>query len=421
MRRTHLATALLLLVLVACTRNDSPPIALGNGPSETQPPAPQLPVEAPDRQRVAWQRLAHTAGMLDDSAAAEAVEDAAFLAETWKRYGFKGPVPQVDFQAFFVLLLAQPDDACVDKLIGLEVTGGRLRPTWLSPPGGCAQPLIMRIHAVEVHRAFLPSRFEVAEGDPYKDMTKPVTITFDAVDGPAPPPPEEPQAMSEQELEMVFAGHPVRRCTPEGELGADAPVDGPLSDDPKVAKWQRGRAGYGVASDEQSTRAAAERSTETAAYGFPLTPEDLQADQDAMALMDRVMRWWEKSDWSGVEPMIDRRGGIRPKLLLTRSGDAAALRRAIDAEFGQGNVLVESSPYEFSEIEKAQRALGKIMGGDGPGAIVSSTGVPGPVMLGMIDPTREALDKVAATVDPAFVCVGPMRSGVRESLTDASG
>jgi hypothetical protein len=30
----------------------------------------------------------------------------------------------------------------------------------------------------------------------------------------------------------------------------------------------------------------------------------------------------------------------------------------------------------------------------------------------MIDPTRKALDRIAATVDPSLVCVSPVLSGV---------
>ena len=421
MRRSHLATALLLLALLACTSDDAPPIALA-GPTETAPPAAQ-PDEAPPAE-VAWQRLGHTEGLLKGEAAAQAVEDAAALADSWSRHGFKGAVPDVGFRRFFVLLLAQPDDACVDQLIGLEVTGGQLRPTWLPPPGGCAQPLIMRIHAVEVHRAFLPPRFEVSEGDPYQDTTHPATITFDAVDGPAPPPPAPPQAMGDQDLDAVFAGHAVRRCTTKDDLTADAPVDGPLSDDPTVAKAQKGRAGFGVASDEASTRAAMADSTVTNDYGFPLTAEELQRDEDAMQLMARVQRWMREHGWRSDRdylPVHDRNGGIRPLMLLTRSagGREDELRQQLQDEFGDGNVLVRSGPYEFSEINQAQEALGEIMGGDGPGAIVSSNGVPGPVELGMIDPTREALDKVAATVNPALVCVDPNLSGVSDSIGTA--
>jgi hypothetical protein len=405
---------LLLLAMLACTPDPAPPIALRGAPSDIPSQAPASEAPAPDGE-VAWERLAHTQGTLGGDASAAAVQNAKDLAKAWEAYGFPGEAPDVGFNRFFVLLLAQADDACIDELVGLEVTEGRLRPTWLPPPGGCEQPLIMRIHAIKVHRAFLPSPFEVVPEDHYEDMTRPVTITFDGVREQPPAPPEQPRAMSDQELDAVFEGHAVRRCTAKDELTGDAPVDGPLSDDPKVAKWQRGRAGYGVASDEQSTRAAAEVSTVTEAYGFPLAPEDLRADREAMNLLQRVMRWWRDTDWTGVEPMIDRRSGIHPMLLLTHSGDAGMLRRDVDTEFGSGNVLVESSPYEFREIEQAQEHLNKIMGGDGPGAIVSSTGVPGPVALGMIDPTREALDKVAATVDPALVCVGAMRSGVQDT------
>ncbi len=94
------------------------------------------------------------------------------------------------------------------------------------------------------------------------------------------------------------------------------------------------------------------------------------------------------------------------------NGQADTVRRRLDDVFGRNAVDVYANPYDFQEVDKAQREVDDLMGGEGPGSIVSSTGVPGPVELGMIDPTREALDWVAATVDPSLVCVYPVLSGV---------
>jgi hypothetical protein len=110
-------------------------------------------------------------------------------------------------------------------------------------------------------------------------------------------------------------------------------------------------------------------------------------------------------------PYISRATGVRPGFWVD-GGAAPKVQRLLDDEFGNGAVLVVENRYDFEAIDKAQRDIGDLMGGDGPGSIVFSSGIPGPVELGMIDPTREALDRVAATVDPSLVCVEPTLSGV---------
>lgn len=381
-----------------------------------QPPAVTIqPGQTPAASGgVAWRHLATTEGLPQGSAAAEAVESANALRQAWKRYGLPESPPEIDFDRSFVLLLGQPDDACIDELIGLEVRDGRLRVEWLPPPGGCNEPLIFRIHAVEVDRRHVPGEFKVAFAPPYEQDAKPVTINVATGEGDAPPEPEPPAAMTDDDVDAVFAGHAVRRCTKADERVGDEAVDGPLSDDPAVAKAQKERANFGVPNDEATTRevmASDERNDE---YGFPLLDAELQQDVRASERTDDVRRWLRDHGYrSNVDFVVflSRSNGIRPGVWVD-GGQADEVRRRLDAEFGKGAVLVEENGYDFEAIDKAQRDLGAIMGGSGPGSIVSSSGIPGPVAIGMIDPTREALDRVAATVDPALVCVGPALSGV---------
>jgi hypothetical protein len=319
----------------------------------------------------AWVHLAPVDGLLADSTAAAAVEDAPALDEAWSRYGFDGAPPTIDFDHRFVLLVLQPDDACPDELIGLEVTDDRLQVEWLPPPGGCQLPLIMRIHAVDVHRGHVPAVFTVALEEPYATEAEPTQIQLTPYDGePAPPPPAPPRAMTDAEVDAVFDGHAVRRCTPDDDVVPPLPP--------------------GAVVDERSE--AAEE-----------------------ALMQDVMAWLRDQGWDmdrEVVPIMDRHDNLRPHLRVN-ADRAERLQRQVDREFGDGAVVVDANPYDLEAIAAAQEALTPLMGGDGPGSIWASSGIPGPVKLSMTDPTREALDAIAATVDPALVCVEVDLSGVR--------
>lgn len=377
--------------------------------------AGEPPAAAPAANgEVAWRHLATTEGMLDASAAAQAVESAADLSDAWERYGLPGSAPATDFDRSFVLLLGQPDDACVDELIALDVRDDKLRTQWLPPPGACAQPLVFRIHAVEVDRRHVPAQFAVAFAPPFERDAEPVTITVAAAGGKAPPAPEPPAAMSDGDLEAVFAGHTVRRCTKADERLGNRTVDGPLSDDPAVATAQKERANFGVASDEATTRDVMASDRRNDEYGFPLTEAELQQDFRASERTDDVRAWLNRRGYRADVDFVvflSRSDGIRPGVWVD-GGRADEVRRRLDAAFGDGAVFVEDNGYDFEAISKAQRDLGDSMGGSGPGSIVSSTGIPGPVALGMIDPTREALDRIATTVDPSLVCVEPQLAGV---------
>ena len=415
MQQTVVVLSMMIMLVAACSPGP-PDVSLGGaGNPSAAPSAPTVPAATGEGGGdVAWRHLATAEGVLGGSAAAAAIESAVDLKAAWERYGLSDSAPDVDFERSFVLLLGQPDDACVDELIGLEVRDGALKVRWLPPPGGCDQPLILRIHAVEVDRRHVPARFDVAFPEPYEQHAERVTIRVAAVDGEAPPPPAPPTAMRAEDLDAVFAGHEVRRCSKADERLVDAPVDGPLSDDPKIAKAQRGRAGFGVASDEASTREAFAKPGGIEDLGFPLTEAEWRQDTQASALLDDVRRWLRKQGYrpdADFVPFVSRRDGIRPGVWVD-GGTTAQVEGLLANEFGAGAVDVEENPYDFEAINKAQHDLGAIMGGDGPGSIVSSAGIPGPVEIGVIDPTRETLDLIAETVDPALVCVSPALSGV---------
>jgi hypothetical protein len=415
------AMVLVLLVTAAgCSSAQPADVAFGgasdvpvDGTETSAAPAPQ------DADGVvAWRHLGTTEGMLEGSAAAAAVESQRELEAAWNDYGLPGAVPDVDFDRAFVLLLGQPDDACIDELIGVDVANGALDVTWLPPPGGCDEPLIFRIHAVEVDRRYLPEKFTVVFPDPYDGDAKPVTITVRRVAGEPPPAPEPPAAMAEEDVDAVFAGHAVQRCRNEAAWRDDRQVDGPLSDDAKVAEAQKRRAQYGVASDEGSTRAAMANPAEGEPMGFPITEAELRQDSEASQLTDKVRAWLGDEGYRpnrDFVPYLSRSDGIRPGVLVD-GGNTDEIRGRLDEQFGKGAVVVVEHAYDFEAVDKAQRDLGSLMGGEGPGSIVSSTGVPGPVEIGMIDPTREALDRIASTVDPSLVCVSPVLSGVSANV-----
>ncbi len=358
--------SVLVLVLAACSADAD--VALQGGAASRS--AAAEPAAEPE-EAVAWHHLAVADGLPDGQVAAAAVESADDLQQAWKQFDFPGDVPPVDFERSFVLLLGQPDDDCIDELIRLEVIEGRLRVKWLPPPGGCTQPLVFRIHAVEVDRRHVPARFKVAFEEPYAADAEPVTLEVAAADGAAPPEPQPPQAMTEADLDAVFADHPVRRCTP---------ADDPLANEPRVA------------TDDPP-------------------PMDEMAASDLIDDVRRLLRERGYRHNRDFVPYISRADGVRPAVWVD-DGNAGSVGRLLDDEFGNGAVVVVENRYDFEAIQQTQYDIGALMGGDEPGSIVSSTGIPGPVELGMIDPTREALDRVAAAVDPALVCVDPALSGV---------
>ncbi len=395
---TRIVLALTVMVVAAC----------GN---------PSVTVEAPpDPAEVAW--IYH--GQVEsttDGKGASVITEAGTWSQEWADLGFDGERPEVDFDHWVVLLLGQADDACPDDLIGLEVVDGGLEVEWLPPPGGCIEPLIMRVHAVAVHRGHLTESFTYGLDEPFADELEPTTITLPPYDGDAPPPPKPPEAMSDEEIDAIFAGHAVPRCGPEHELRRTGEVDGPLSDDPEVAAAQKERAKFGVASDQATVRELLENPPPAGVedFGFPLTPEELAADRQANARIEDAMAWLAEQgyDERRVVPMIDRSDGIRAALVAGED-DAADLRERLDARFGEGAVAVRVSPWPPLDVTAATDALAQRMHEIERHAQVSwMSGPSGPAEIGLIDPTREALDVIADIVDPNLVCVSVETSGVR--------
>jgi hypothetical protein len=372
-----------------------------------------------DEAGAAWTHLGMVETVLAGGAAAAAIEDQDAFGAAWTDHGFEGGTPEVDFVHHAVLLLGQPDDACPDELIELEVVDGRLEVGWLPPAGGCEQPLIMRLHAVEVHRGHVPDTFRVELDPPFEDELTPVTIELAAYGGPAPPPPDPPTAMADDELEEIFADHPVRRCTAEDRPGQDGEVDGPLSDDAAVAEAQRQRAGFGLASDEDTVRRLLDDPGPSDLYGFPVLDEELEHDMAAGNVMDELLTWLRAEGFDlerDLTPILSRSGGIQPMVLVTPD-DEMRVRAMVEDRFGPGVVEVRVQRWDPAEVIDAQEALTRLMSEhDGSWRISWVSGPPGPAEVGVIDPTREALDAIAEVVDPDLVCVSVELSGVQPAI-----
>jgi hypothetical protein len=401
------ALAPLAMLLASCT--------IAEGRSFVVEPGTRSEVE--DVDDVAWRHLGMVEDVLPGRAAAAAVENADELAAVWRRYGFEGEVPDVDLTHRIVLLLGQPDDACPDELVDLEVVDAQLQLGWLPPPGGCRQPLILRLHAVEVHRGHLPARFTVALDVPYDDELTPVTLELAPYEGDAPAPPAPPEAMSDAEVDEVFAGHPVRRCDPSSQRWWQGEVAGALSDDPDVAAAQRERAAFGVASDEATVRDVLDHPDRVDDYGFALLPAELEEDIRASELMEQLMGFLRAEGWDtdrDLTPVLARDDGIRPSVLAGADEDEA-VRELLDARFGPGTIEVLASPWDPAAVAAAQDALTALLApADGGWSLAWLSGPPGPAEIGIVDPTREALDAIADLVDPELVCVEVLRSGVQQ-------
>lgn len=361
------------LVLSACGPTEPPPEPSDPGAQTTddRDAAARLP---------AWEQLDVVEAILPDRAAAEVIEDPDEMDAAWARVGFDGDVPSIDPATDVLLLLGRADNACPADLIGLEVVDGRLITDWLEPPGDCVDPLIHWVYAVQVHRGVLGEAFTYALDAPFGDELTPVTVALppftDDADRVAPSP---PRAMTDAELDAVFADHPVRRCGPDDDPIADAfgPLDEPVD-------------GLGDADAAQQTA--------------------LEQVDAAIALL-REAGFEPHRDVTGL---IDRSTGTARAAVVVHAPEADDVQDLLDAELGAGTVTVWADPWDAREVQAAQEALNELMGpgSDGPGAIVSTSGAPGPVAIGMVDPTRAALDAIADRVDTDLVCVDVIRSGV---------
>lgn len=370
MRRVVTSVAVALLAVACGGTPDAevgPPAASGSAedaapsPSPSSPPSP----EATAPRDAAWEHLATIDGNLPERAAAAVAGDAGTAATLWGQAGFSGAPPELDFDDEVLLLLGQADDACPDELVQLEVADGGLAVDWLMPPGPCEQPLIFRLHAVRVHRAVLGEGFSYALPEPFTSDLEPVTIELPPYTGEAPPAPQPPSAMTDDELDAVFVGHPVARCGPEHEV-----IDfGPAGE-----------------RDERPVVTIEEANGALASAGF-----DIERD---------------------VVPFVEWSTGGRLSYVVA-AADEDAIRQVFADAFGDRAPDLRVTPWAPAEVHDAMQALQPLLGGDdGPGRIVWAAGAPGPVSIGMIDPTREALDAIAEVVDPSLVCVTPELSGV---------
>lgn len=415
----------ILVLLAACAEAGPAPSAepsavVTTEPGEETSPTPTpVPIDAQETE-VAWRLLASVEGTLPDRAMARAVTEPDALAEAWSAHGFPGDVPEIDFANRFVFLLAQPDDACLDELVELDVVDGALQADWLPPPGGCAEPLIYRLHAIDVHRGHVPPEFTVTAEEPFAQDLEQVTISLPPYDGEAPAAPEPPEQMAESELDRVFAATDVPRCAPRDTRLGEPQIDGPLSDDPEVAEAQRQRADEGFPSDVASTREALNSSAAGPLYEAPVTTAEIAAERARSELADQATTVLQEA---GLDPardfttLIDRYGRYseeRGVHVFVGEDDVTRVQQILDRELGEGAVTAEYSGFDPAQQRKVQERLAPMFEGgrEGPGAVTSTSGSIGPVVIGMVDPTREALDRVAELVDPSRVCVEPQLSGV---------
>lgn len=294
--------------------------------------------------------------------------DADSLSQLWDHHGFEGPPPHVDFGTRVVLVSVRAEDACPDDLVEMRLSGGVLEPTFLPPPGGCDEPLLTTAHAVAVHRGDLPAQFtavlrqhEGHGGDVETGLSLP---PYDGSAAPAPPVPA--RQMSVAALDAVFGGHPMRRCSEVPDITTEA-VDGPIDADADVARRMA------VAGDIQGADAAEHADT----FGVLVLE---QADGGTLVV--------------GVTDDLE---GHRAR--LTDSHPDVALR------------VVQVAATE-RELRAAQEAL-RPLHDDGT---VSYSAFAVHLTVGVVDPTREDLDAIAALVDPAFTCAATSGGKVRTEL-----
>jgi hypothetical protein len=352
--------------------------------------------------------LGEADAMLDERAALAAAEDQEALEAAWSQHGFASDPPEVAFDDEVVLLVGRPDDSCADEPVRLGVDEERLEIGWATPPGPCDDLLMQWVQAIQVHRGVLAEEVTFGPDEPYEDELEETTISLPPYEGEAPPDPAPPEAISDEELEAMFADQPVDRCGPEHEPFRDDRVDGGKRDDPEVAAAQRGRASHRLPSDEDTARDAMTDDDRVEGFDFPLTEEEQARDHRVTQRIEQARQALETAGWDLEEeaiPVIARDGRIRP-VVVTHEEDVGEVTTMLDAEIGVGEIDIEVTPWPAREVVEAQQRLTELMGhADEAGAIVSLSGPPGPVRVGMVDPTPGALAEVSETVDPELVCV----------------
>lgn len=292
------------------------------------------------------------------------------LAAFWDAHGFDEPVPEPGFDEHVVALVRRGDNACPDEVMEVRRVGAALEHTLLPPPGACNDPYIVWAYAIAYHRGDLGEevtlRIDEADGP---DGTLTATFTLPPYDGPpAPPPSPPPRQLTDEALAAVFAGHPVRPCTelhdPREEVlsGQPAPDDG---GSPGGAP-----AGVDVPGDVQTAYAAE----------YP-----------------GEFGWF----------MVDQAAG---EWVVGVTGDVEGHRARLSARHPGQRFRVVETPHAQRDLAAAQEAARPLHTGDDPLLVHSSHFAY--LELGVIDPTRDDLDKIAAVVDPTLACVEPVLSGL---------
>jgi hypothetical protein len=374
------AALLLALVLLAACGDDV--IFEPAGPGATDPTSPAEPpstAEAPDPDAIWFEVL----GVTEASAGAgadlgiELIESPEELAARWDEHDFEGTAPDVSFDEHVAALIRRGDNACPDEVVEVRQVEGVLEHTLLPPPGPCTDPYIVWAYAIAYHRSDLGEELtiRISEYDgPDGELT--ATFTLPPYEGePAPAPSPPPRQMDDDELDTVFADHPVRRCS---ELP-----------DPRQEFLNRDRPAPG------HTPAPLDESVPGDVQG-PYAAEHAETFGWLMVLQDEGV-------W--VIGVTDDTDGHRERLQA----------RHPDATF-----RIDQTPHAQRELAAAQQAVLPLHGADeGPELVHSSYFAY--LELGIIDPTREDLDASAEVVDPALVCVEPALSGIQRSAVGGDG
>lgn len=357
-------------------------VACGGAADEPAPAGSPAPTQAGQQGEVAFEHLGVVEGALPDRAAAAVAESQGDTDDAWRTYGFEGDAPTLADDEV-LLLLGRFDNACPDTPIGLEVVDGSLEVDWLTPPGSCEDIGLLWLHALRVHRGVLGTGFTYGLEQPFDDDLSPATIELPPFDGAAPPAPEPPQAMDDAAIDAVFAGHPVERCGPQHD-----PIAAIFGDPDREV------------TDE-------------------FDPDDARVSQEIEAAVDVLVAAGEDPDRT-FSPLFDRSQGAPRAAVIVHEPRVPEIQALLDDELGTGTVHVWGDPWDPIEVTEAWESVMELMGSasEGPGAITWSSGPPGPIDIGMIDPTREALDRIAAAVDPSLVCVDVELSGVGPESLD---
>lgn len=363
--RTIAVLVLTALALAACGEQAA------QSPDVTTPPrrpAPEPGSAAPAPGAIWFEVLGVSQESPEDISTLHLVEDTAGLETEWERHRFDGAVPDVDLGQHVVLVVTRPEDGCPDDLVEVRRVDGELRPTFVPPPGGCIQPLIPTAYAIALHRADLGEaatiRFAEHEGHGGDAVHELALAPYDGP--PAPPAPDVPQQMTEADLEAVFADHAIRPCAELDDPRA-AILSQPLEATPDARMLE-----IDVPEDVQGAYAAE------------------HADTFGWFMVDQPAATWIV----GVTDDVD-------------GHEARLAERHPDHDF-----RVVETPFTRATLQAAHEAVQPLHGADGPQVTWSSTFAY--LEIGVIDPTREDLDAIAAVLDdPSVACVDPDLSGLQ--------